>query len=240
MCGRYVLATPPDTLASLFGVAPPQDLAPRYNIAPTQPTPVVRSTSEGRGREITTMRWGLIPHWADDPSELKSDLINARAETAAKSPAFRAAFNRRRCLVPADGFYEWRQPEGGGRKQPYFVHLRSGDPMAFAGLWERWEDADGTPVETFTILTTDANDALKQIHNRMPVVVLPEDFNTWLQADVDSDPDAVRPLLKPCPSDLTEHYPISTRVNNPRHDDPSILEPIEAEGEDPQQTMFNG
>ncbi len=220
MCGRYALATPVDELQRRFGFAERPNLAPSYNIAPTQAAPVVRRRPDAGGRELALLRWGLVPAWSEGPDQ-RFSMINARAETVATKPAYRAAFRQRRCLVPADGFFEWRKLDG--RKQPYFIRLGSGEPMAFAGLWERWTSRDGREaIESFTIIVTDANERLRPIHDRMPVIVAPEDHERWL------DPGAAdgRELLKPCPPDWLEAYPVGTRVSSPRNDDPGLLEPV--------------
>ncbi len=167
MCGRFTLRTPTHRLAEAFGVRDLPNLPPRYNIAPTQDAAVVRPGPEGEARELAMLRWGLVPSWSEGPSAYS--MINARAETVATKPAFRAAFRHRRCLVPADGFYEWQRVDGG--KQPYLVELASGEPFAFAGLWEHWEGGD--VIESFTIIVTEANELLRPIHERMPVILDP-------------------------------------------------------------------
>ena len=177
MCGRFLLHTPVDTLQRAFGFAERPNLRPRYNIAPTQTVPIVRQ-KDGGGRELALVRWGLIPSWAKEAG-IGGRLINARAETVAEKPAFRGAFRKRRALVPADGFYEWRKREGDRPKQPLLVRRRDGQPFAFAGLWEHWRGPEGE-VETCTILTTEANAALAPIHDRMPVILDPACYDRWL------------------------------------------------------------
>lgn len=224
MCGRYSLTTPIEGVQRVFRFVERPNLPPRYNIAPTQEVPVVRLGEDG-ARHLVFLRWGLIPFWADDPA-IGSRLINARAESAADKPAFRAAFARRRCLIAADGFYEWRKPaRKGERKQPYRVTLGDGRPFAFAGLWERWggrEDEDA--VESCTILTTEANALVRRLHDRMPVILPPEAFDAWL--DPASGKDAARDLLGPYPADDMVATPVSPRVNNVANDEPAVIEPV--------------
>lgn len=238
MCGRYTLATPVAELSRIFGFSELPNLAPRYNIAPTQEIAAVRLLRDEERRELVLMRWGLVPYWADDPS-IGSRMINARSESVADKPAFRSAFARRRCLVLVDGFYEWQQhgvPKG-GKKQPYRIRRRDGQPFAFAGLWESWKGPKGgpeldQPLETATIVTTDANEVLKPLHHRMPVILAPEDYDAWMNPETPKD--AAEALLRPCPEDWLEAYPVSTRVNNVRNEDASLVEPVrlqEAEAE---------
>jgi putative SOS response-associated peptidase YedK len=229
MCGRYSITSPPEAIQRIFQVPELPNLPARYNVAPTQDVPVVRldTREEGDGgRHLVQLRWGLIPFWADDPS-IASRMINARAESAADKPAFRAAFDRRRCLVVADGFYEWKSPDQKGqRKQPYRIELKSGEPFGFAGLWERWTNPeDQSVLETCTILTTEANAYLKDIHPRMPVMLSPEAFGPWL--DPATDKAAAQDLLQPYPAEQLTAYPISTRVNVVANDDPSVIEPLD-------------
>ncbi len=218
VCGRYVLASPGASLAEHFRLAAVPATPPRYNIAPTQPALVVRMARDG-GREAVLFRWGLVPFWAKAPS-VGARLINARAEGLADKPAFRAAFRQRRCLVPADGFFEWRAAAG-RRKQPYYVRLASGAPFALAGLWEQWRPpAGGDTIATFTIVTTAANAALAAVHDRMPVIVAPGDSAAWLAAP---DPSA---LLRPWAGAAFSITPIGVRVNDVRNDDPELLQPV--------------
>jgi len=223
MCGRYSITQPVEAIQRVFKVAERPNLPPRYNVAPTQDVPAVRQGGDGE-RHLALLRWGLIPFWADDPS-IGSRMINARAESAAQKNAFRAAFRRRRCLVVADGFYEWTKPETkGGRKQPYRVTLTDGGLFAFAGLWEHWRDeTSGETVESCTILTTDANDELADIHERMPVILNPASFETWL--DPSTDPRDAQALLGPCPDRHVTAHPVSTRVNAVANDDAGVIEP---------------
>ena len=192
MCGRFNLTTPTDSLRALFGFDEMPNLPPRYNIAPTQDVAVVRLAGAERRPAFALLRWGLIPAWAKDVS-IGSRMINARAETVAEKPAFRNAFRRRRCLIPADGFYEWeKRPDGA--KQPWRITLESGAPFAFAGLWEHWSGADGSEAESCTIVTTAAADSIARIHERMPVILDRADFPAWLSGT----PEEAQTLLQPC------------------------------------------
>ncbi len=220
MCGRFTLRTPAHRLAEAFGVDALPNLAPRYNIAPTQDVVAIRHTEAGRG--LAMLRWGLIPGWAKDPA-IGSRMINARAETVAEKPSFRAAFRQRRCLVAADGFYEW-QKAAEGPKQPYYIRLESDAPFAIAGLWERWRDPAGETVESCTLITTEANPALAPIHHRMPVIVSPADYDAWLDPRPASA-DALHDLLRPYLGAEMAAIPIGRHVNNVRNDDPGCIEP---------------
>jgi putative SOS response-associated peptidase YedK len=218
MCGRYELHTHPAAIALAFGLPEPPSIAPRYNIAPMQQVPVVRLRADGT-RECVEMRWGLVPRWAKDPS-IGVRLINARAETIVDKPSFRTAFHHHRCLLPADGFYEWQTTATG--KQPVHVARRDGAPIGFAGLFERWLAADGSVLDTCTIVTTAANDLLRALHDRMPVIVAPADYARWLDA---ANPD-VLDLLAPFPSAALACHPVSTRVNAVRNDDAALIVPV--------------
>ncbi len=221
MCGRFALFSPEDILAAMFGVEGDRFPAASYNIAPSRDVAAVRIAPEGRARrELARLRWGLIPSWAKDPT-IGNRMINARVETVPDKPAFRSAFRRRRCLVPADGFYEWQK--AGSRKQPYFVRMADGKPFAFAGLWERWEGPGGD-VSSCTLLTTEANDLLAPIHDRMPVILSPAEFDAWLDPET-QDPRKLLPLLRPCPPGLLTAFPVRALVNNPAADDPRCIEP---------------
>jgi putative SOS response-associated peptidase YedK len=237
MCGRYALMSDPELLVELFALAGLPRLKPRYNIVPTQQAPVVRAPGRGDSRDegrrrLDFLHWGLIPSWAKDPT-IGARMINARSETAGEKPAFRSALRRRRCLVPADAFYEWQKRAGG--KQPYCIRMRDGRPFAFAGLWERWvprgeNDEEIEPIESFTILTTAPNALMKKLHDRMPVIIPREAFELWLDEKV-QDPGKLRDLLGPISEDLIEAFAISRRINSPRNDDAACLEPAE-EAED--------
>ncbi len=223
MCGRFSQGTPADILAQLFQLADIPSWTPRYNIAPTQLVPTVVVTSEHPSRQFRAWRWGLIPSWAKDPS-IGSRMINAQAETASTKPAFRAAFRRRRCLMLADGFYEWQQL--GRRKQPFHVRMRDGTPFAFAGLWEHWKGPDGPAIESCTLLTTEPNDLIRTFHHRMPVILDPKEYDLWLDPGI-QEPQRLQPLLRPYSSDDLAAYPVSTRVNNPANDTPDCIQPLE-------------
>jgi len=217
MCGRFTLTTNLGAIAHRFGVARIlEEVGPRYNIAPTQT--VIVANDDG-SRHLTEMRWGLIPSWAKDPT-IGNRMINARAETVATKPAFRVALRKRRCLIPADGFYEW-QPVG-RRKQPVYIILKRRKPFSFAGLWEAWTSPEGEEVRSCTIITTEANDLLKPIHDRMPVILTKEAEKVWLDPMI-QDPERLLPLLTPYLAEEMEVYPVSTKVNNPAHDGPKLL-----------------
>jgi len=242
MCGRYALMSDPELLVELFALASMPRLKPRYNIAPTQQVPVVRAAAPAPGigdvagdeaqRRLDFLHWGLIPSWAKDPT-IGARMINARSETAGEKPAFRSALRRRRCLVPADAFYEWQKRTGG--KQPYCIRMRDGRPFAFAGLWERWRPPEGEgeeiePIESFAILTTTPNALMKKLHDRMPVIIPRDAYELWLDEEV-QDPAELEKLISPISGGLMEAYPISKRINSPRNDDAACLEPAE-EAED--------
>ena len=219
MCGRFTLRTPASDLAEHFAVDARPNLAARHNIAPSQDILVVRANRPGGMREFAMLRWGLVPHWAKDPA-IGNRMINARAETVAEKPSFRDAYRTRRCLVAADGFFEWRKASDGTR-QPY--HIRFGDdaPFAIAGLWESWRAPDGETLESCALITTEANRTLAPIHHRMPVILPAEAYDDWL--DVRSPPPDA--LLRPYPADDLAAFAVGPRVNNARHDDAACLEP---------------
>jgi putative SOS response-associated peptidase YedK len=219
MCGRYTLKTPVEKLAEEFGFgASPVELPPNYNVAPTQQVAAV--LEEGGERRLEVLRWGLIPSWADDPG-IGSRMINARSETAPEKPSFRRAFRERRCLILADGFYEWRRTNGA--KQPYYIRMKEGRPFAFAGLWESWKDGSGPEIRSCTILTTGPNDMLAEIHDRMPVILPAGAYDVWL--DPEAGRDELYGLLAPYPEDEMEAYPVSRFVNSPQNNDPRCIEP---------------
>lgn len=222
MCGRFTLTSPAETVAGLFELEELPALTPRYNVAPTQSVVVVRTTQDNPARALVELQWGLIPSWAKDRN-IGSRMINARAESAAEKPSFRSAFRRRRCLVVADGFYEWQKL--GTRKQPHYIHLADRKPFAFAGLWEHWEDAQGDAIDSCTIITTEPNDMIAKLHNRMPVILQPHDYTFWLDPKV-REPEKIQPLLRPYPSEEMFAYPVSTRVNKPSSDTPACIEPL--------------
>jgi putative SOS response-associated peptidase YedK len=222
MCGRFTLIAPGESVADLFQLAQTPPLAPRYNIAPTQPVAAVRSNPGSGIRELTHFHWGLIPRWAKDPT-IGSRMINARSETAAEKPSFRNALRYRRCLVPADGFYEWQKLNGG--KQPVRIHMTDGKPFAIAGLWEHWQGSDGSEIESCTLLTTGPNELLGPVHNRMPVIIAPQDFDLWLDLNAQQAGD-IQQLLRPYPPQEMTYYPVSTYVNSPHNDGPQCIEPL--------------
>jgi len=219
MCGRFTLTADISTLQESFPfVEMPQGMQPHFNIAPTQPVAVV--PNDGRNK-LDFFVWGLIPSWAKDPN-IGSRLINARAETLHEKPSFRTAFRRRRCLVLADGFYEWRQAERG--KTPMYIRLASGKPFAFAGLWESWNSPDGSNVLSCTIITTQPNELMATIHNRMPVILPEEAYPIWLESS-EADPQQLTGLLKPYPAEQMQAYPVSPLVNSPKNDLPELIRP---------------
>ena len=222
VCGRYVLTVTGRVLARLFDLDEVPEVEARYNIAPTQPVPVIRSGTTGR--RLDTVRWGLIPPWAKDPA-IGNRMINARAETVAEKPSFRSAFRRQRCLVPANGFYEWRREET--RKQPYLVRFADGRPFAFAGLWETWRQPDGTALESCVIITTQPNSVVARLHDRMPVILSAENHGEWLDP-AQGSPERLHALLIPHPPEEMEAYRVSVRVNNPANDDLLCAKPAAA------------
>ena len=224
MCGRFSLVAPGEELAELFQLDEVPQLQPRYNIAPTQPVAAVRMNPDTKRRELTHFHWGLIPFWAKD-TNMAGRMINARAETAAEKPSFRAAFKYRRCIIPASGFYEWQKQNG--QKQPHYIHHVDGRTLGFAGLWEHWQGADGSEIESCTILTTTPNEMMGQLHNRMPVILDPEDYGIWLQSD-GQNLDELQHLLRPAPDEVLDAYPISTFVNRPQNEGPECVAPLVA------------
>ena len=224
MCGRFTLRTPLTVLIEHYDLDARGDrqlplFEARYNIAPTQDVLAIRADATTGARTASMLRWGLIPSWADDP-EIGARMINARSETAAEKPSFRSAFRRRRCLIAADGFYEWKRENGG--KQPYYFHMQEGRPFAFAGLWESW-DKGGGALRSCAILTTRANSVLDGIHDRMPVILPSGAYDLWL--DPDADREQLADLLIPYPGDDLETYPVSRYVNSPRNNDERCIEP---------------
>ncbi len=226
MCGRFASTTPPDALAAYFGaeasIVDADETQPDYNVAPTRDVPVVRVREEQR--HLDHLRWGLVPRWAKD-LRIGSKMINARAETVASKNAFRSAFTKRRCIVSADGFYEWKRLDD-KTKQPTYIHRADGDPLAFAGLWERWSDAeDHREFHTFTIITTTANETMAPIHDRMPVLLAPKDWDAWLDPS-NHGVDALQSLLLPAPEGLLVTRPVSDKVNNVRNNDATLLDAV--------------
>jgi putative SOS response-associated peptidase YedK len=224
MCGRFTLIADPDELREVLpyiNIPKQYSAAPRYNIAPTQPVAVVANNGENR---LDFFVWGLVPSWAKDP-EIGSRMINARAETLAEKPAFRSAFRRRRCLILANGFYEWKQEPGQKAKTPMYIQIKSGKPFTFAGLWERWNSPDGSNLLSCTIITTQPNSLMEPIHNRMPVILPTQAYATWLQPG-EADPRSLQALLMPYPAEEMVAWPVSRLVNSPENDSPACIAPV--------------
>jgi len=221
MCGRYVLKAALPEIARMLGMDVDFELDPSYNIAPTRAVPACRIEAPGQ-KQLALMRWGLIPHWAKT-ADTNYMMINARAETVAGKPAFRSAFRHRRCLIPADGYYEWKSMQG--RKQPFYFSMKDGNPFCFAGLWERWQPAEGEPVESCAIITTGANALGAEIHHRMPVILAADDYARWLDPQ-QTDASQLLPLLQPFASEPMSLCPVSTLVNNARVDEPRCITPL--------------
>lgn len=222
MCGRFYLDVPKDEFLAHYELVDAPILPPRrYNIAPSQDILAVRAI-EGGERNVSLLHWGLIPSWSKDEKSHFS-MINARAETVASKPAFRAAFKRRRCLIPASGFYEW-QPQD-HYKQPYAISMKDNALFSLAGLWEHWESPEGKLIESCSIIVTNANAVLAPIHDRMPVILAPEDYETWLDPE-NHDTDSLGELLTPYPASNMKVYPVSRRMNDPSHDEPDCIEPV--------------
>jgi putative SOS response-associated peptidase YedK len=225
MCGRFARKSTQQVLADWFGVEL-EDMpwfAPSFNVAPQSTQPVVRVSRDSGTREFSLMRWGLVPFWAKD-AKFGYSTINARAEEAPTKPAYREAFKKRRCLVPADAFYEWKRFDA-KTKKPYAIALKSGEPYALAGLWESWRPKEGDPLETFTILTTDPNELMQSIHNRMPVILEPRDYDRWLDSANPQAPPL--DLLRPFPAEKMLAWPVTDRVGNVRNNDPELLETLQ-------------
>jgi putative SOS response-associated peptidase YedK len=226
MCGRYRLSRRKQLVEECFDTAPwEDDWNPRFNVAPTQPVPAIRQNPKEPVRELSLLRWGLIPSWAKD-SSVAAKMINARSESASTKPAFRDALKSRRCLIPADGFYEWARTGKG--KQPYCFEVNEGELFAFAGIWDRWKDPSGKIVETCSILTTTPNAVTSPVHDRMPVILDPEGYDLWLDPGM-KNVDAASELLKPYDPRLMRCYPVSSRVNHVGNDDEACSAPVELE-----------
>ncbi len=222
MCGRFTLtADPIDIQAAFPWLEVPAEMAPTYNVAPSQPIAVVPNTGENK---LDFFVWGLIPSWAKDPS-IGNRMINARGETLAEKPSFRAAYKRRRCLILADGFYEWHKQSGESAKTPFYITLESQEPFAFAGLWETWYSPDGSEVKSATIITTEPNEKIAQLHNRMPVILPPDSYDLWLTPD-EVSADKLDPLLKPYPAMEMVFHPVSRFVNSPANNTPQCIAPV--------------
>ncbi|MEA3214403.1 MAG: hypothetical protein QOJ19_559 [Acidimicrobiia bacterium] len=240
MCGRFVSSSPPDELARYFSAAPPEEPAKgsnpptaNFNVAPT--TDIYAVFEDGTTRRLEAFHWGLVPFWAKDLS-VGNRMINARSETLLSSNAYKRPFVRRRCIIPADGFFEWAAVQGHKKKQPYFIHRRDGEPLAFAGLWEVWkgpkdqetdDEESATYLRSCTIITTSANDTMTPVHNRMPVILPPSGWAQWLDRE-NSDTDALGRLLVPAPNELLTMHPVSLEVNNVRNGGAHLIEPVAA------------
>lgn len=221
MCGRYTLTRWSEDVAQIVKASINSNLTPRYNIAPTQPVATILQPESSQERELRFLHWGLIPSWAKDES-MSARMINARAETVAEKPAFRSAFKRRRCLVLADGFYEWQTQ--GKKKQPFYFKLKNGEVFGFAGLWEHWEK-NGNVVESCTIITTNANNLMQPIHDRMPVILPAKDYEMWLDPDM-AKVEKLQELLQPYSEEEMSAYPVSTIVNKPANESAECVEPV--------------
>lgn len=219
MCGRFVLKSPPAELVTRFGLDECADFGPRYNIPPGTDIPAIRLSPDGQ-RVLHFLRWGLVPHWAKDAT-IGAKLNNARGESVAEKPSFRDAFKRRRCLVPADGFYEWKAD--GKIKQPYYISLKSGEPLAMGGLWESWKAPDGSILRTVCIITTSPNAVMAPIHGRMPVILDPAHWQAWLAAPVEE----IQSLVAPCAAEDMQAWPVSRRVSRAVEEDAGLLDPLE-------------
>lgn len=222
MCGRFTLTVNPGELQDMFNEYTfPEQFAPRFNIAPTQP--VLAISNDGKHRADFFM-WGLIPSWSKDPS-IANKLINARGETIAEKPSFRGSFKYKRCLIPADGFYEWKAQTDSKSKTPYFIHMKDRKPFALAGLWDEWHSPEGDTIRTCTIITTEPNDLMKTLHNRMPVILNPKDYAVWLNT-APQTPDDLLHLIKPFLSEKMSAYPVSSMVNSPHNDRSELILPL--------------
>ena len=237
MCGRYVIISTPEAIRKLFGYAEHPNFPPRYNVAPTQPIPIVRLANGQRC--FALMRWGFLPAWVKDPKNFPL-LINARGESVLEKPAFRNAIRRRRCLIPTDGFYEWKAGDGRGPRQPYFVRARRDEastvaPLAFAGVFETWTGPNGEELDTVAIVTTAANRTLAALHGRMPVFIAPEAFDMWLDCD-HVEADVAAALIRPAADELLEAYPVSTAVNRAANDPEALIAESAAEESAPAES----
>ena len=222
MCGRFTTFLSPEILENTFGVQAPLDIPPRYNIAPTQQVWIIREAATG-GRHLSSVRWGLVPHWAKDLS-IGNRMINARCETVHEKPAFRQAIRARRCIVPASGFFDWATTPTG--KHPHYITMRDDSPLAFAGIWDSWKSPEGEVIESCAILTTAANSLVATIHDRMPVILHPTEFDLWLDRSV-NNPENLQRLYQPYPAELLQEWEVSTIVNSPAHETPETIASIE-------------
>jgi len=217
MCGRFILTSPGKDLAEHFGLLSEPEISPRFNIAPTQEVATIKLAPDANGKRLAYLKWGLVPFWAKDTS-IGSSLINARCETLSQKPAFRAAFKRRRLLIPANGFYEWMKVKD--RKQPYLIQLADRSLFAFAGLWDHWEGLENVVLESCTIITTESNDLLRPIHDRMPVIISRNDYDSWLNLKVSG-----QELCQPYPSSEMICFPVNPKVNRSSYEQPDCIEP---------------
>ena len=217
MCGRFTFDIPPELLAEIFGLVSVPSVSPNYNTAPTQFSPVVRQVSDHN--VLNLMKWGLVPSWAKDPS-IGSQMINARSETVAVKPSFRHAIKYQRCIVPVSGFFDWKHE--GKTKTPYYFRMKNSRPLGLAGIWEEWKTPDGSLLNTFSILTTTANKLVETVHERMPVILAPDKYSTWLNKHL-TDPTVLQPLYQPFPADVMEVYPVSDLVNSPKNNSPECI-----------------
>jgi putative SOS response-associated peptidase YedK len=222
MCGRFVQYSDPEIYASHFDALTLFDLPPRYNVAPTQQVLVVRTADERR--ELVPLRWGLVPSWSKGP-ESGYSMINARAETVDAKPAYRSAFKHRRCLIPTEGFYEWKKE--GRAKTPFLIRRKDGEPFGMAGLWETWRGKEGETIESCTIIVTEANALVQELHDRMPVILAPEDYAAWLDPE-NKDAEGLRTMLRPADPHPWTLVEVSRKVNSPKNDSPELIEPVAA------------
>lgn len=221
MCGRYTLRTRLNLLLELYAAESQIEWEPSFNIAPTQDVLALRGFPDARGRELVLLKWGLVPSWADDP-KIGNRMINARAETIAAKPSFKTSLKRRRCVILADGFFEWRKKDK--VKQPYFIHMNHDRPFAFAGLWESWKKVN-PPLESCTIITTTPNALMSTLHDRMPVILDHDAIQTWLDPNIEQ-PEKLLGLLRPYPEQDMEAYPVSSLVNSPRNNASECVKPL--------------
>ena len=221
MCGRFTLQISPELLAEIFGLAKIPVCPARFNIAPTQQVPVIRQTADGTNH-LDFLHWGLIPSWAKDKL-IGNHMINARCETVAEKPAFRHAIRHRRCLIPSSGFFEWRHE--GKKAFPLYIRLKNGSPMVFAGIWDHWKSPEGEKIESCSILTTTSNKLIEPLHERMPVILHPQEYDLWLDRDM-TDPENLKPFYQPYPADLMEMWPVSPLMNSARNDSPDFIKPV--------------
>ena len=222
MCGRFILTSPGKDMQDQFGLLEEPELTPRYNIAPTQMVVVVRFDQKTTVKQFEMLKWGLVPFWAKDAS-IGPRLINARCETIGQKPAYRAAFKSRRCLIPTNGFYEWMKEKE--KKQPYLIRLADESLFAFAGLWEHWKGPDGSTIESCTVITTEANDLLRPIHDRMPVIISRKDYDSWLNPEMLCQ-ETFQSLILPYPSHEMVFFPVNPKVNRATYDNPDCIEPV--------------